>query len=76
MHAGFTEAQVALADHERPGWWRDPLVAPTEAERRFRVRQLGVAGRLLAAGRMPEPNWVQAQLLDLRDVLADREWRN
>lgn len=73
MHGGFTAAAVALADHERPGWWRRGLDdPPTEAERRFRARQLTLAGRLLAEGRVIEPGWLRAQVLDLRDVLVEQ----
>ena len=73
-HDGFTAAAVAVADHERPGWWRAALAGtlpePTATERRFRVRQLTVAARLIAEGRAVEPGWVRVNLLDLRDLLA------
>ncbi|AYY11353.1 hypothetical protein EF847_00080 [Actinobacteria bacterium YIM 96077] len=71
IHPGFTEAAVRLADHEhagRPWWFEWPPDTP--AQRRFRIRQLTVAANLLADDRIPEPEWIRVQLLDLRDLLA------
>lgn len=72
--SNFTAAEVAVADHEQGDGWALRVLdgewpEPTLAERRFRIRQLRLAARLLRDGHTVEHGWAAAQLADWADVL-------